>query len=172
MTLHQKTVRNNATFVTHLVRYCLMNHLENSLRPCTFIGNKLASPPQLSHIKANVNEISVLTQKVTLCQTSFYKYVKPLFTNDIVDLKTKWCVCGGGGFLFLWRRGGHYPTATPHCSCCYMYGCAQNQNMRFQPALKLFLPKTFIKLNIKGERGVYIHLLLALETMGLFCQNY
>lgn len=121
MTLHQKTVRNNATFVTHLVRYCLMNHLENSLRPCTFIGNKLASPPQLSHIKANVNEISVLTQKVTLCQTSFYKYVKPLFTNDIVDLKTKWCVWGGGVLVSLEEGGGGIILQQPHIVLVAIY---------------------------------------------------
>lgn len=172
MTLHQKTVRNNATFVTHLVRYCLMNHLENSLRPCTFIGNKLASPPPIKSYKSECQwNISTDTKGhimsnifLQVCQTSFYKWH--------CWSKNKMVCVGGGGSCFSGGGGGDYPTATPHCSCCYMYGCAQNQNMRFQPALKLFLPKTFIKLNIKGERGVYIHLLLALETMGLFCQNY
>lgn len=143
MTLHQKTVRNNATFVTHLVRYCLMNHLENSLRPCTFIGNKLASPPQLSHIKANVNEISVLTQKVTLCQTSFYKYVKPLFTNDIVDLKTKWCVWGGGGFLFLWRRGGGLSYSNPTLFLLlYVWMCTKSKH-EVPASIKTFSTKNF-----------------------------
>lgn len=113
MTLHQKTVRNNATFVTHLVRYCLMNHLENSLRPCTFIGNKLASPPPIKSYKSECQwNISTDTKGhimsnifLQVCQTSFYKW--HCWSKNKM-------VCVGGGFLFLWRRGGGIILQQPH----------------------------------------------------------
>lgn len=143
MTLHQKTVRNNATFVTHLVRYCLMNHLENSLRPCTFICNKLASPPPIKSYKSECQwNISTDTKGhimsnifLQVCQTSFYKW-HCWSKNKMV------CVWGGGVLVSL-EEGGALSYSNPTLFLLlYVWMCTKSKH-EVPASIKTFSTKNF-----------------------------